>query len=84
LTADSESSEREDSEYMGIFWISRVGWVWEKEETFFFFSAGVEIKGFWENEDKSGRSKKIENFRLDLLISPWICRPITLGDRDIE
>ena len=45
LVADSESSERGDSEYIGIFWICWVGWLWEKEESFFFF-AGVEIEGF--------------------------------------
>ena len=27
LIADSESSERGDSEYIGIFWISYVGWL---------------------------------------------------------
>ncbi len=27
LIADSESSERGDSEYIGIFWISCVGWL---------------------------------------------------------
>ena len=84
LIADSESSERGDSEYIEIFWIFRVGCIWEKEETFFFFSAGVETKGFWENEDESGRSKKIESLRLDLLMSPWICRSIAAKDRDIE
>lgn len=84
LIADSESSEREDSEYIGIFWISCVGWLWEKKETFFFFSAGVEIEGFWENEDESARSKKIESFRLDFLIFPWICRSIAVEDKDIE
>ena len=46
LVADSESSEKVDSEYIGIFWISCVSWLWEKEESFFFFSAGVEIEGF--------------------------------------
>ena len=46
LISDSESLERGDSEYIGIFWISYVGWLWEKEESFFFFSAGVEIEGF--------------------------------------
>ena len=46
LIADSESSEKVDSEYIGIFWISCVGWLWEKEESFFFFSTGVEIEGF--------------------------------------
>ena len=45
LIADSESSGREDSEYIGIFWISCVGWLWEKEESFFFF-AEVKIEGF--------------------------------------
>ena len=84
LIADSESSERGDSEYIGIFWISRVGWLWEKKEPFFFFSAGVEIEGFWENEDESGRSKKIESFRFDFLMSPWICRSIVSEDKDIE
>ena len=84
LIADSESSEIIDSEYIGIFWISCVGWLWEKKETFFFFSAGVEIKGFWEKEDESGRSKKIESFRLDLLMPPWICRSIAVEDKDIE
>ena len=84
LIADSESPEKGDSEYIGIFWISCVGWFWEKKEPFFFFSAGVEIKGFWEKEDESGRSKKIESFRFDFLISLWICRPITVEDKDIE
>ena len=84
LIADSESPEKGDSEYIGIFWISCVGWLWEKKETFFFFSAGVEIKGFWEKEDESGRSKKIESFRFDFRISVWICRPIAVEDRDIE
>ena len=46
LIADSESSEKMDLEYIGIFWISYVSWLWEKEESFFFFSAGVEIEGF--------------------------------------
>ena len=82
--ADSESSGRGDSEYIGISWIYPVGWLWEKEEFFFFFSAGVEIEGFWENEDKSGRFNEIESFRFGFLISPWICRPIALKDRDIE
>ena len=84
LISDSEFSERGDSEYIGIFWISYVGWFWEKEESFFFFSAGVEIEGFWEKEDESVGSKKIESFRLDLLIFPWICRFIAVEDRDIE
>ena len=84
LIADSESSEKMDLEYIGIFWISYIGWLWEKKETFFFFSAGVEIKGFWEKEDESGRSKKIESFRFDFRISVWICRPIAVEDRDIE
>jgi hypothetical protein len=84
LIADSESSKRGDSEYIGIFWISCVGWLWEKEESFFFFSAGVEIEGFREKEDKSAGSKKIESFRLDLLMSPWICRSIAVEDKDIE
>ena len=70
LISDSESSERGDSEYIEIFWIFYISWIWEKEESFFFFSAGVEIEGFWENKDKSARSKKIESFRLDFLISP--------------
>ncbi len=84
LIADSESSEKVDSEYIGIFWISCGGWLWEKKETFFFFSAGVEIKGFWEKEDESRRSKKVESFRFDLRISLWICRPIASEDKDIE
>jgi len=84
LIADSESSEKGDSEYIGIFWISCVGWFWEKKEPFFFFFAGVEIEGFWENEDESAESKKIESFRLDLLISPWIYRSIAIKDKDIE
>ena len=84
LIADSESSERGDSEYIEIFWISYVGWLWEKEESFFFFSVGVEIEGFWEKEDESIGSKKIESFRLDLLIPPWICRFIAVEDKDIE
>ena len=84
LIADSESSERGDSEYIGIFWISCVGWLWEKEESFFFFFAGVEIEGFWDKEDESGRSKKIESFRFDLLRSFWICRAIASEDRIIE
>jgi hypothetical protein len=84
LITDSESSEKVDSEYVEIFWISYVGWLWEKKETFFFFSAGVEIERFWEKEDKSGRFKKIESFRFDFRISPWICRPIAIKDRDIE
>jgi len=46
LIADSESSKKIDLEYIGIFWISYVSWFWEKEESFFFFSAGVEIEGF--------------------------------------
>ena len=81
LIADSEFLEKGDSEYIGIFWIFCVGWLWEKKEIFF-FSAGVEIEGFWENEDESGRSKKIESFRFDFLIFPWICRLIALEDRD--
>ena len=84
LIADLESSERADSEYIRFFWISCVGWLWEKKESFFFFSVGVEIEGFWEKEDESERSKKIESFRFDLLMSPWICRSITAEDRDIE
>ena len=84
LIADSESSEKVDSEYRGIFWISCVGWLWEKKETFVFFSARVEIERFWEKEDESGRSKKIESFCFDFQISPWICRPIAIKDRDIE
>ena len=84
LIADSESSERGDSEYIEIFWIFRVGCIWEKEEIFFFFSAGVETKGFWENEDESGRSKKIESFRFNFWISIWIYRPIAVENRDIE
>ena len=84
LVADSEPSEKMDSEYIGIFWISCVGWLWEKKESFFFFFAGIEIKGFWENEDKSGRSKKIESFRFGFRISVWICRLIAVEDRDIE
>ena len=84
LIADSESSEKMDSEYIRIFWISCVGWLWEKKETFFFFSAGVEIKGFWEKEDESRRSKKMESFRFDFRISVWICKPIAVEDRDIE
>jgi len=84
LIADSESSEKVDSEYIGIFWIFYVSWPWEKKETLFFFFAGVEIKGFWEKEDESGRSKKIESFRFDFWISVWICRPIAVEDRDIE
>jgi hypothetical protein len=84
LIADSESSERGDSEYIGIFWISCVGWLWEKEESFFFFSAGVEIEGFWEKEDEFVGSKKIESFRLDLLMPLWICRSIAVEDKDIE
>ena len=75
LIADSESSERGDSEYIGISWICWVGWLWEKEESFFFF-AGVEIEGFWDKKGESGRSKKIESFRFDFRISPWICRAI--------
>ena len=84
LIADSESSEIIDLEYIGIFWISCVGWLWEKEESFFFFSAGVEIEGFWEKKDESAGSKKIESFRLDLLMPPWICRSIAVEDKDIE
>ena len=84
LIADSESPEKGDSEYIGIFWISYIGWFWEKKEPFFFFSVGVEIKGFWEKEYESERSKKIESFRFDFLISLWICRPITVEDKDIE
>ena len=84
LVADSEPSEKMDSEYIGIFWISCVGWLWEKKEPVFFFFAGVEIKGFWENEDESGRSKKIESFRFDFRISAWICRSIAVENRDIE
>jgi hypothetical protein len=83
LISDSESPEREDSEYIGIFWISCVGWLWEKKETFFFFSAGVEIEGFWDKEDESGRSKKIESFRFNLLRSYWIYRAIASEDKDI-
>ena len=82
--ADSESLRRGDSEYIGISWISCVGWLWEKKETFFFLVAGVEIEGFWENEDESARSKKIESFRLDFRIFPWICRSIAVEDKDIE
>jgi hypothetical protein len=84
LIADSESLEKVDSEYVGIFWISCVGWLWEKKEPFFFFAAGVEIKGFWEKEDKSGRSKKIESFRFGFRISVWICRSIAVEYRDVE
>ena len=84
LVADSESPERGDSEYIGIFWISCVGWLWEKKEIFFFFFVKVEIEGFWENEDESGRSKKIESFCLDLLISPSICRSIAVENSNIE
>ena len=84
LIADSESLEKMDSEYIGIFWISCVAWLWEKEESFFFFSARVEIEGFWDKEDESGRSKKIESFRLDLLMPPWICRSIAVEDKNIE
>ena len=84
LIADSESSERGDSEYIGIFWISCVGWFWEKKESFFFFSIEVEIEGFWEKEDESAGSKKIESFHLDLLMPPWICRSIAVEDKDIE
>jgi hypothetical protein len=84
LIADSESSEKVDSEYIGIFWISCVGWLWEKKEIFFFFSAGVEIERFWEKENESGRSKKIESFRFGFRISVWICRLIAEEDRDIE
>jgi hypothetical protein len=84
LVADSESSEKMDSEYIRILWISYVGWLWEKEESFFFFSAGVEIEGFWEKEDKSVGSKKIESFRFDRLMSLWICRSIAVEDKDIE
>ncbi len=83
LISDSESSERGDSEYIGIFWIFCVGWLWEKEESFFFF-ARVEIEEFWENEGESVGSKKIESFRLDFLIFPWICRSIAVEDKDIE
>ena len=84
LIADLKSSERGDSEYIEILWMPCVDWLWEKEETFFFFSAGVEIEGFWKNEDESARSKKIESFYFDLLISPWICRSIAIEDKDIE
>jgi len=84
LIADSASSEKVDLEYIGIFWISYVGLLWEKKETFFFFSAGVEIERFWEKEDESGRSKKIESFRFDFRISVWICRSIAIEDRDIN
>ena len=84
LVADSESSERGDSEYIGIFWISCVGWLWEKKETFFFFSVKIEIEGFWENKGESARFKKIESFCLDFLIFPWICRSIAVEDKDID
>jgi hypothetical protein len=80
LISDSESPEREDSEYIGI---SYVGWLWEKKESFFFFSAGVEIEGFWDKEDESERSKKMESFRFNLLRSYWICRAIASEDKDI-
>ena len=83
LIADSGSSEREDSEYIEISWICWVGWLWEKEESFFFF-AGVEIEGFWDKKGESGRSKKVESFRFDLLISFLICRAIASEDRIIE
>ena len=84
MVADSESSEKVDSEYIGIFWISCVDWLWEKKETFFFFSTRVEIKGFWEKKDESERSKKIKSFHFDFQISIWICRSIAVEDRDIE
>ena len=84
LIADLESLEKIDLEYIGIFRISYVGWLWEKEESFFFFSTRVEIEGFWEKEDESAGSKNIESFRLDLLMSPWICRSIAVEDKDIE
>ena len=83
LTADSESSGIDNSEYIGISWIFRVGWLWEKEEIFFFF-IGVEIEGFWDKKGESGRSKKAESFRFDLLISFLICRAIAVKDKDIE
>ena len=84
MIADSKSLEREDLEYIKIFWISYVDWLWEKEESFFFFSAGVEIEGFWDKEDKSKRSKKIKSFRFNLLKFFWICRAIASEDRIIE
>jgi hypothetical protein len=83
LIIGSESSEKVDSEYIGIFWISCFDWLWEKKETFFFF-AGVEIERFWEKKDESGRSKKIESFRFGFRIPVWICRFIAEEDRDIE
>ena len=83
LIADSKSSGIGDSEYIGISWICRVGWLWEKEESFFFFT-GVEIEGFWDKKGESGRSKKVESFRFDLLISFLICRAIASEDRIIE
>ena len=84
LIADSDSSGIDDSEYIGISWISCVGWLWKKEESFFFFSVGVEIEGFWDKEGESAGSKKIESFRLDLLMPPWICRSIAVENKDIE
>ena len=84
LTADSESSGRADSEYIGISWIYWVGWPWEKEQSFFFFSAGIEIEGFWKKQVESRESNKIESFLFDLLISSWICSSIALEDRVVE
>ena len=84
LIADSESLEKMDLEYIGIFWISYIGWFWEKKETFFFFAARVEIEGFWDEKDESGRSKKIESFRFNFLRFFWICRAIASEDRIIE
>ena len=46
LIADLESLERANLEYIRFFWISCVGWLWEKKESFFFFFVGVEIEGF--------------------------------------
>ena len=46
LIVDLESLRREDLEYIGIFWIFCVSWLWEKEESFFFFSIEIEIKRF--------------------------------------
>ena len=83
LIADSKSSKISNLEYIGISWIYRVGWLWEKEESFFFF-IGVEIEGFWDKKGESRRSKKVESFRFDLLISFLIYRAIASEDRIIE
>ena len=79
-----QNLQKMDSEYIGIFWISCIGWLWKKKEIFFFFSAGVEIKEFWEKKDESGRFKKTESFCFDFQISVWICRSIAVEDKDIE